>query len=91
MPALIRMVPWHVGHARTTDREHRAPPRPLNPMAVKRFIQFKNGELVNTDPGMDRTLCGLGLGFFKQRLAGGPFGWDPPGINGIRNRLARTW
>jgi len=52
----------------------------INSMAVKRFIRFKNDELVNTDSAMERKLYGLGLGFFKQRLAGGPFNWGPPGI-----------
>jgi hypothetical protein len=45
------------------------------PPAVKRFIVLKDGAFVNTDPGMDRKLCGLGLGFFRERLKGGPFRW----------------
>jgi hypothetical protein len=57
----------------------KCPASNINPMAVKRFIQFKNGELVNTDPGMERKLSGLGLGFFRRSLAGGPFGWGPTG------------
>jgi hypothetical protein len=46
------------------------------PMAVKRFIALKDGAFVNTDPGMDRKLCGLGLGFFRERLKDGPFRWE---------------
>ncbi len=47
----------------------------VNRMAVKRFISFKDGEFVNSDPGMVRLLHGLGMGFFRHRLAGGPFHW----------------
>lgn len=51
----------------------------VNPMAVKQFISFKDGAFSNRDPGMTRKLCGLGLGFFRHRLAGGPFRWPAPG------------
>jgi hypothetical protein len=37
------------------------------------------GAFVNGDPGMTRKLCGLGLGFFRHRLAASPFGWPEPG------------
>ena len=51
----------------------------VNPMAVKRFIAMKDGVFTNTDPGMTRKLCGLGLAFFRHRLAAGPFRWSEPG------------
>jgi hypothetical protein len=51
----------------------------VNPMAVKRFIALRDGAFTNSDPGMVRKLCGLGLGFFRHRLAGGPFRWPEPG------------
>jgi hypothetical protein len=57
----------------------KSPEANINPMAVKQFIKFKNDELVNTDPGMERKLCGLGLAFFRQRLADGPFHWGSSG------------
>ena len=46
------------------------------PVAVRRFIALKNGAFANADPGMDRKLCGLGLGFFRERLKDGPFLWQ---------------
>ena len=57
----------------------KSPEANVNPMAVKAFISLKDGAFVNTDPGMTRKLCGLGLGFFRHRLAGGPFRWPAPG------------
>ena len=51
----------------------------VNPLAVKRFIGLKDGAFRNSDPGMTRKLCGLGLGFFRHRLGGGPFRWPAPG------------
>ena len=51
----------------------------INPLAVKAFLRLRNGELVNMDPGMERKLCGLGLGFFRHRLPNGPYHWGPPG------------
>ena len=57
----------------------RSPQANVNPMAVKRFVTLKDGEFINSDPGMIRKLCGLGLGFFREQLAGGPFQWDDSG------------
>ena len=48
-------------------------------MAVRRFISWQDGAFINSDPGMTRKLCGLGLGFFRHRFAGGPFRWPEPG------------
>jgi len=56
----------------------RSPEANVNPMAVKRFIALKDGAFMNSDPGMTRKLCGLGLGFFRHRLAGSPFRWPEP-------------
>src|SRR5262245_33755973 len=56
-----------------------SPEANVNPMAVKQFINLKDGAFTNSDPGMTRKLCGLGLGFFRHRLAGGPFRWPEPG------------
>jgi len=49
----------------------------INPMAVKHFIKFKESAFEDTGLGQD-YLCGLGLGFFRHRLAGSCFTWDPP-------------
>ena len=49
----------------------------INPMAVKHFIKFQESALVDSGLGQD-YLCGLGLGFFRHRLAGSCFTWDPP-------------
>lgn len=49
-------------------------------MAVKQFITLKDGEFTNRDPGMVRLLFGLGLGFFRHRLADGAFQWSEPGL-----------
>ena len=57
----------------------RSPEANVNPMAVQRFIALKDGAFANSDPGMLRKLCGLGLGYFRHRLAGGPFRWPEPG------------
>jgi hypothetical protein len=46
-------------------------------MAVKHFIKFTESALVDTGIGQD-LLCGLGLGFFRHRLAGTCFRWEPP-------------
>jgi hypothetical protein len=56
-----------------------SPEANINPMAVQRFITLKDCAFANSDPGMTRKLCGLGLGFFRHRLAGGPFQWPKPG------------
>lgn len=56
-----------------------SPEANVNPLAVKRFIHLQDDELVNSDPGMVRLLHGLGLGFFRHRLANGPFRWPAPG------------
>lgn len=56
-----------------------SPEANVNPAAVKRFIAVRDGAFANSDPGMVRKLCGLGLGFFRHRLAGGPFRWPEPG------------
>lgn len=56
-----------------------SPEANVNPMAVKRFVALADDELTNSDPGMVRKLCGLGLGFFRHRLAGGPFRWPEAG------------
>jgi len=49
----------------------------VNPMAVKHFIQLNESRFVDSGLGKDR-LCGLGLGFFRHRLAGMCFQWEPP-------------
>ena len=54
----------------------RSPQSNVNPMAVKAFVALKDGAFTNSDPGMVRKLCGLGLGFFREQLPGGPFHWD---------------
>ncbi len=56
-----------------------SPEANINPMAVQRFISLKNGVFVNDDPGMTRKMWGLGMGFFRHRLAASPFGWPEPG------------
>jgi len=56
-----------------------SPEANVNPMAVKAFITLKDGAFTNSDPGMTRKLCGLGLGFFRHRLGGGAFRWPAPG------------
>jgi len=56
-----------------------SPEANVNPMAVKQFITLKDGAFTNSDPGMTRKLCGLGLGFFRHRLKGGPFRWPEAG------------
>lgn len=80
---VVRGGPWNV-----TDKSEayailmhwmESPEANINPLAVQRFITLKDGAFANSDPGMTRTLCGLGLGFFRHRVAGGPFHWRPPG------------
>jgi len=56
-----------------------SPEANVNPTAVSRFITLQDGAFINGDPGMKRKLCGLGLGFFRHRLAEGPFRWPAPG------------
>jgi len=56
-----------------------SPEANVNPLAVSRFITLQDGAFINSDPGMIRKLCGLGLGFFRHRLAKGPFQWPAPG------------
>src|SRR5262245_11829114 len=56
-----------------------SPEANINPLAVKRFITLQDGAFMNSDPGMIRKLYGLGLGFFRHRLAEGPFRWPAPG------------
>jgi len=79
---VVRKGPWTVNNNSEAEAVllHWLQSREANvaPMAVKRFIALKNGEFVNTDPGMDRKLCGLGLGFFRERLKDGPFRWTQP-------------
>jgi hypothetical protein len=58
-----------------------SPEANVAPLAVKRFIALQSGAFVNADPGMDRKLCGLGLGFFRERLKGGPFRWSQAGAS----------
>jgi hypothetical protein len=55
-----------------------SPEANVNPMAVQRCIVLKDGAFMNSDPGMTRKLYGLGLGFFRHRLADGPFRWPQP-------------
>jgi hypothetical protein len=43
------------------------------------YDRRSEGAFANGDPGMTRKLCGLGLGFFRHRLAEGPFRWPEPG------------
>ena len=49
----------------------------INPMAVKHFIKLNASGFMDTGLGRDR-LCGLGLGFFRHRLNGTCFQWEPP-------------
>lgn len=56
-----------------------SPQANINPMAVKRSIVLGDGAFTNSDPRMVRKLCGLGLGFFRHRFAGGPYRWEDPG------------
>jgi len=56
-----------------------SPEANVNPIAVQRFITLKDYAFASSDPGMTRKLCGLGLGFFRHRLAGGHFQWRAPG------------
>jgi hypothetical protein len=51
----------------------------VNPMAVKRFVALKDGAFRNSNPDMIRMLYGLGLGFVRHRLDGGPLRWPEPG------------
>jgi hypothetical protein len=51
----------------------------MNPAAVARFITLDNKTFRNSDPGMTRKLCGLGLASFRHRLAGGPLEWADVG------------
>ena len=57
----------------------RSPQANINPAAVKRFITLTDGTFTNSDPGMIRKLCGLGLGFFRRRLSKGPYQWSEAG------------
>jgi hypothetical protein len=59
----------------------------INPMAVKQLWTLKGlrFEDAGTDEqrrrmggGLDRKLYGLALGYFRHRLAGGPFQWNEP-------------
>jgi len=50
----------------------------INPGAVKHFVTLKNLTFHTDDAGMIRRFHGLALGFFRQRLAGGPFHWPEP-------------
>ena len=58
-----------------------SPEANVNPMAVQRCIVLKDGAFMNSDPGMTRKLYGLGLGFFRHRLADGPFRWPQPALS----------
>jgi len=75
--------PWTVkdkSHASAVVMEWlRSPQANVNPMAVKAFVTLKDGAFTNSDPGMVRKLCGLGLGFFRHQLEGGPFHWEDSG------------
>ncbi len=50
----------------------------INPAAVKRFITLRDLTFHTDDADMVRRLHGLALGFFRHRLAGGPFQWPEP-------------
>src|SRR5258707_916140 len=65
-------------------------PRPkanINPMAVRqlmslrglRFEKAGTAEQHRRMGDIDRRLYGLALGFFRHRLAGGPFRWNESG------------
>ena len=61
----------------------------INPAAVKRFITLAESTFANSGLDKDR-LCGLGLAFFRQRLAGAGFRWDPPDaayVNSVNQKL----
>jgi hypothetical protein len=49
----------------------------INPSAVKHFIKFGESRFIDSGIGRD-LLCGLGLAFFRCRLANTCFQWQPP-------------
>lgn len=51
----------------------------INPAAVKHFIALRDLTFHTDDAGMVRRFYGLALGYFRHRLAGGPFQWPEPG------------
>ena len=48
-----------------------------NPMAVKHFIKLDESRFIDSGLGSD-MLCGLGLWFFRYRLADKCFQWEAP-------------
>jgi hypothetical protein len=58
-----------------------SPQANINPMAVGRFVSVRDGAFVNSDAGMVRKLCGLGLAYFRRRLPDGPYQWSDPGVS----------
>lgn len=55
-----------------------SPEANINPQAVKHFMTMKDGAFATADEGMIRRIHGLALGFFRHRLANGPFQWTEP-------------
>jgi hypothetical protein len=49
----------------------------INPMAVKNFIKLDESRFIDSGLGRDQ-LCGLGLGYFRHRLADTCFRWEAP-------------
>ena len=49
----------------------------MRAMAVRQFVKFEGSRFINS--GLDRDrMCGLGLGFFRHRLANSCFQWEAP-------------
>ena len=55
-----------------------SPEANINPAAVQRFMTWGDLAFFTNDDGMIRRIHGLALGFFRHRLAGGPFRWPEP-------------
>jgi hypothetical protein len=76
---VARNGPWRPrddAEARAVVLEWLASPEAnINPRAVEHFVRFADGAFVTHDEDMARRLYGLGLGFFRRRLADGPFHW----------------
>lgn len=84
---VVRKGPWNAASREEAIaiavRWFASPEANVNPLAVRYFFRFRDGQFVNSDPKMDRQLPGLGLGFFRQRLAGSSFRWTTGPSQGI--------
>ncbi len=84
----VALGPWDVKDVDEAEAILRlwlwSPQANINPMAVKRLwtlrdLRFENAgsdEERRRMGGLDRKLSGLALGYFRHRLAGGPFRWS---------------